>query len=119
MNDWLTTILIVLPVAGALLVAVAPLSTYWLGSLAALVSLVEVGFWITPASKFDFGSPQLQFSPADAVDPRPERQLARRPVRVLAVVRRHDRGRDGGVHDLRLVGRAATAAAPTSRSCCF
>ena len=62
MNDWLTTILIVLPVLGALVVTVAPLSTYWLGSLAALISLVEVGFWITAAGKFDFGSPQLQFS---------------------------------------------------------
>jgi NADH-quinone oxidoreductase subunit M len=60
MNGWLTTILIVLPVLGALLVAVAPLSTYWLGSLAALVSLVEVGFWITAAGRFDFGSSSLQ-----------------------------------------------------------
>jgi len=44
MNHWLTTLLIFLPVAGALLVAVAPLSGYWLGSLAALISLVEIGF---------------------------------------------------------------------------
>ena len=62
MNTWLTTILIFLPVAGALLVAVAPLPAYWLGSLAALVSLVEVGFWITSAFRFDFGSPALQFA---------------------------------------------------------
>jgi Na+-driven multidrug efflux pump len=32
MSSWLTTILIFLPVAGALLVAVAPLTSYWLGS---------------------------------------------------------------------------------------
>jgi NADH-quinone oxidoreductase subunit M len=57
---WLTTILIVLPVAGALLVAIMPLTTYWLGSVAALVSLIEVGVWITCASRFDFGSPALQ-----------------------------------------------------------
>ena len=62
MNHWLTTILIVLPLAGALLVTVAPLTTYWLGSLAALVSLVEVGLWITSATKFDFSSPSLQFA---------------------------------------------------------
>ena len=62
MNDWLTTILIVLPVLGALLVAVAPLSAYWLGSLAALVSLIEVGWWIVAAGRFDFGAPGLQFS---------------------------------------------------------
>jgi NADH-quinone oxidoreductase subunit M len=62
LNGWLTTILIFLPVAGALLVAIAPLTSYWLGSFAALISLVEVGFWITAASKFDFGSSALQFA---------------------------------------------------------
>jgi len=60
MSSWLSTILIFLPVAGALLVAVAPFSSYVLGSFAALVSLLEVGFWITSATKFDFGSPKLQ-----------------------------------------------------------
>ena len=53
MNHWLTTILIFLPFGGALVVAAAPLSRYWLGSLAALISLVEVGFWI---SDLDGGS---------------------------------------------------------------
>jgi NADH-quinone oxidoreductase subunit M len=62
MNHWLTTLLILLPVGGSVLVAIAPLTAYWLGSLAALISLVEVGFWITAASKFDFGSPSLQFA---------------------------------------------------------
>jgi NADH-quinone oxidoreductase subunit M len=62
MHDWLTTILIFLPVAGAVLIALAPLPAYWLGSLAALVSLIEVGFWITAASKFSFGDRGLQFS---------------------------------------------------------
>jgi NADH-quinone oxidoreductase subunit M len=61
MNDWLTAILIFLPVAGALVIALLPLSTYWLGSFAALLSLIEVGFWITAASRFDFGSGGLQF----------------------------------------------------------
>ena len=61
MNHWLTTILIFLPVGGALVVAAAPLPRYWLGSLAALISLVEIGFWITAAARFDFGSPALQF----------------------------------------------------------
>jgi NADH-quinone oxidoreductase subunit M len=62
MQDWLTTILIFLPMAGGILIALAPLPSYWLGSLAALVSLVEVGFWITAAGKFDFNSPSLQFA---------------------------------------------------------
>src|SRR3954469_6726314 len=57
----LTTTLIAIPVLGALLVAVAPLSGYWLGSLAALISLAEVGVWITTAARFDFASPSLQF----------------------------------------------------------
>ena len=60
MHHWLTTILILVPVAGALLVAIAPLPGYWLGSVASLVSLLEVGFWITAAAKFDFSSPALQ-----------------------------------------------------------
>ena len=62
MNDWLTTILIVLPVAGALLVA-ARAAAARTGSARSpsLISLVEVGFWITAAAKFDFGSPALQF----------------------------------------------------------
>ncbi len=62
MDAWLTTILIMLPLAGALVVALAPLPAYWLGSLAALISLVEVGFWITAASKFSFGTASLQLS---------------------------------------------------------
>ncbi len=62
MNDWLTTILIVLPMAGALVVVAAPLPAYVTGSLASLISLLEVGFWITAAAKFDFSSPALQFA---------------------------------------------------------
>jgi NADH-quinone oxidoreductase subunit M len=60
MNDWLTTLLILIPLGGALIIALLPLSSYWAGSLAALTSLVEIGFWITAAGKFDFSSPSLQ-----------------------------------------------------------
>ncbi|HZO97470.1 MAG TPA: NADH-quinone oxidoreductase subunit M [Gaiellaceae bacterium] len=60
MTGWLSTILIVLPVAGALAVWLAPLPRHWVGSLATLVSLVEVGFWIDAVRRFDFGSPALQ-----------------------------------------------------------
>jgi NADH-quinone oxidoreductase subunit M len=62
MNDWLTTILIFLPIAGALVVWVLPLSRFWAGSLATLISLIEVGFWILAAKRFDFGTPGLQLS---------------------------------------------------------
>ncbi len=57
----LTSILIWLPVAGALVVWILPLSRYATGSLAVLVSLVEVGFWIEQASRFDFSRSGLQF----------------------------------------------------------
>src|SRR6478752_3848789 len=59
--SWFSTILIFLPVAGAIVVAALPLPRYWVGSLASLISLIEVGVWITSATKFDFGSSALQF----------------------------------------------------------
>ncbi|HEY2353437.1 MAG TPA: NADH-quinone oxidoreductase subunit M [Gaiellaceae bacterium] len=58
----LTTILIWLPIAGAILVALLPLSKYATGSIAVLVSLIEVGFWIEQASNFHFSRPGLQMS---------------------------------------------------------
>jgi NADH-quinone oxidoreductase subunit M len=57
-----TSILVWLPIAGALVIWVLPLSRYATGSLALLVSLVEVGFWIEQASRFDFSRSGLQFS---------------------------------------------------------
>jgi NADH-quinone oxidoreductase subunit M len=62
MSDWLTTILIFLPMAGALVVWLAPLSKQAAGSLAALVSLAEVAVWILVLERFDFGSGELQFA---------------------------------------------------------
>ena len=58
----LTSILIWLPIAGALAVWLLPLSKYATGSLAVLVSLIEVGFWIEQASRFDFHQSGLQMS---------------------------------------------------------
>ena len=48
--------------AAALAVWILPLSRYATGSLAVLVSLVEVGLWIEQAARFDFGRSGLQFS---------------------------------------------------------
>jgi NADH-quinone oxidoreductase subunit M len=62
MTHWLTTILIVLPMAGALVIWLVPLPRRWVGSLATLVSLVEVGFWIEAIRRFDFSSGALQLS---------------------------------------------------------
>ncbi|MDQ3874732.1 MAG: NADH-quinone oxidoreductase subunit M, partial [Actinomycetota bacterium] len=61
MSDWLATILIVLPVAGALVVWLLPLTNRAAGSLAFLVALAEVGFWIEALLRFDFsGGLQLE-----------------------------------------------------------
>ena len=56
----LTTALILLPVAGALVVAIAPLPRTTTASLAFLVALMEVGLWIAAASRFDFDDGGLQ-----------------------------------------------------------
>jgi NADH-quinone oxidoreductase subunit M len=58
----LTSILIWLPIAGAIVVWLLPLSKYATGSLAVLVSLIEVGFWIEQASRFNFHHSGLQMS---------------------------------------------------------
>jgi NADH-quinone oxidoreductase subunit M len=60
MTHWLTTIEIFLPIAGALAIWLLPLSRYWAGSLATLVSLVEVGCWILSIDRFHFGRSTLQ-----------------------------------------------------------
>ena len=54
MTGWLATLLIFLPVAGALLVWLVPLPRGVAGSFALLVALVEVGFWINGLMRFDF-----------------------------------------------------------------
>ncbi len=58
----LTSILIWLPIAGAVVVWLLPLSRYATGSLALLVAFAEVGFWIEQATRFDFSRSGLQFS---------------------------------------------------------
>ena len=58
----ITTILIWLPIAAAIVVWALPLSRYATGSLAGLVSLAEVGVWIEQAFRFDFSQRGLQFS---------------------------------------------------------
>jgi NADH-quinone oxidoreductase subunit M len=56
----LTTALILLPIAGALVVAVLPLPRETTAGLAFLVALMEVGLWITALTQFDFDEPGLQ-----------------------------------------------------------
>jgi NADH-quinone oxidoreductase subunit M len=59
-NDWLTTILILLPLGAALIVWLLPWSSQAAGSLALLAALAEVGVWINALTRFDF-SDGLQF----------------------------------------------------------
>jgi NADH-quinone oxidoreductase subunit M len=49
-----TTVLILLPLAGALVVWLLPWSRFWAGSIALLVALAEVGIWIDVLRRFDF-----------------------------------------------------------------
>ena len=56
----LTTLLILVPVAGALLVALLPLPRNATAGLAFLVALMEVGIWIVAAARFDFDEGGLQ-----------------------------------------------------------
>ncbi|HEU0247111.1 MAG TPA: NADH-quinone oxidoreductase subunit M [Gaiellaceae bacterium] len=56
----LATALILLPIAGALVVAVLPLPRETTAGLAFLVALMEVGLWIAAAARFDFDDGSLQ-----------------------------------------------------------
>ena len=56
----LTTALILLPLVGALVVAIAPLPRTATAGLAFLVALMEVGLWIVSAARFDFDDGGLQ-----------------------------------------------------------
>jgi NADH-quinone oxidoreductase subunit M len=53
MNGWLASILIFLPLAGALFIWVVPVGRL-AGSLALLFALIEVGIWINGLAAFDF-----------------------------------------------------------------
>jgi len=57
-----TTLLIVLPFAAALIVWILPLNPVSAGSLALLAALAEVGVWIQALARYDFARSGLQFS---------------------------------------------------------
>jgi NADH-quinone oxidoreductase subunit M len=57
----MTTLLIVLPLAAALLIWVLPLNDVSAGALALLAALVEVGIWIELVVRYDFAQGGLQF----------------------------------------------------------
>jgi len=57
-----TSVMIWLPIGAAAVIWLLPLSRHATGSLAVLVSLIEVGMWIDQLAKFDFSQKGLQFS---------------------------------------------------------
>jgi NADH-quinone oxidoreductase subunit M len=58
----MTTALILLPLAAALVIWVLPLNDISAGALALLAALAEVGLWIQMLVRFDFGRGGLQFA---------------------------------------------------------
>jgi len=58
----MTTLLIVLPLAAALIVWLLPLNPVSAGALALLAALTEVGVWIQMLVRYDFAAGGLQFS---------------------------------------------------------
>jgi NADH-quinone oxidoreductase subunit M len=58
----MTTTLILLPLAAALVIWVLPLNDISAGALALLAALAEVGLWIQMLARFDFGQGGLQFA---------------------------------------------------------
>jgi NADH-quinone oxidoreductase subunit M len=60
MSGWLATILIFLPLAGALFVWLLPVGRL-AGSFALLFALAEIGFWINGLAEFDFDGQGAQF----------------------------------------------------------
>jgi NADH-quinone oxidoreductase subunit M len=58
----MTTFLILLPLAAALVIWVLPLNDISAGALALLAALAEVGLWVQMLVRFDFGRGGLQFA---------------------------------------------------------
>jgi NADH-quinone oxidoreductase subunit M len=58
----MTTLLIVVPLAAALVVWLLPLNNVSAGALALLAALAEVGIWVQLLVRFDFDAGGLQFS---------------------------------------------------------
>lgn len=62
----LSTLLIAVPFAAALLVWVLPFSKETTGGLASLAALAEVGLWVGGVRSFDFASPTVQYGTTQA-----------------------------------------------------
>jgi NADH-quinone oxidoreductase subunit M len=60
MTHWLATLMVLVPLGGALLVWLLPMPREWVGPTALLVALAEIGFWIWSLISFDFSKPAVQ-----------------------------------------------------------
>ena len=61
-HGWITDVLILLPLGGALLLWLVPMPRVWIAPTALLVALFEIGFWVEALVRFDFGKGGLQES---------------------------------------------------------
>ncbi len=61
-HGWITDVLILLPLGGALLLWLVPMPRVWIAPTALLLSLFEIGFWIEALARFDFVHGGLQES---------------------------------------------------------
>ena len=115
---YLTSILIWLPIAGAIAVWLLPLSKYATGSLAR-ARLAHRGRLLDRAgvARFDFHQHGLQMSEQAKWFGELGDLVPRRRLRLLGLARGPHRGRDGGVASATASGSAATGHARTSRSC--
>jgi NADH-quinone oxidoreductase subunit M len=59
-HGWIVDTLIMLPLAGGLLLWLAPMPRVWVAPTALLLALFEVGFWIEGAARYDFSRGGLQ-----------------------------------------------------------
>ena len=59
-HGWITDVLIMLPLCGALLVWVVPMPRVWVAPTALLLALAEIGFWIEALVRYDFDRGGLQ-----------------------------------------------------------
>ena len=91
MTDWLATILIFLPLAGAIIVWLLPIPRV-AGPIALLFALAEVGFWITALARMDFDS--------TSVTPNFDQQVTWRGSRSWSWRRRSHTGSGSGVTGL-------------------
>jgi NADH-quinone oxidoreductase subunit M len=61
-HGWITDVLILLPLGGALLLWLVPMPRVWIAPTALLVALFEIGFWVEALVRFDFDKGGLQES---------------------------------------------------------